>query len=165
MLKEKDPLSNPLPSHQPVFPVPDEWTQLYDLLQVIRTFTLRIEEDLVLQQIVFIEARNIFSSLEELHSKGNLFANQLKEAFEGRFVATADLLIAELAYRFTLEGLLEWRASYSANMDNGTEEEKVEATQHYNSLKERYISLCESVFNITTDSMRTYFGFEVLFNW
>ena len=153
------------PSYPPVSSVPPEWEQLLNVLRIIRGFTTKIEGDIVLQQQVFLEARNVGTSLTAIEIAGNPFAAPLKAAFNSRFMTTADLLIAELAWRFTPAGVIEWRNTFAIDMISPDAVVNERAHHHYELLRERFLHLCDSVFDITTDEQRAFFAFPALFEW
>ena len=153
------------PSYPPVPYVPNEWEQLLDALKIIRTFTLKIEGDIVLQQQVFLEARNVNTSLTALEIQGNQFAATLRDAFESRFTKTADLLIAELAWRFTPAGVIEWRNTFHLDMISDDIQRNERAHNHYQLLSERFIQLCNSIFSIENPEQEAFYAFPALFEW
>ena len=153
------------PSYPPVPAIPIEWSHLFEALKIIRTFTTRIEGDISLQQEVFIEARNVNFALTALEITGNPFAATLLNAFESRFMTTTDILIAELAWRSTPDGVIEWRNTFETERRGDNLNAKQNANEHYDALATRFIELCEEVFEITTDKQRAEFGFPALFHW
>ena len=163
--KGKPPTEVSPPAYPPIEFIPITWPQLLESLKIVRSFTTRIEGDISLQQQVFIEARNVSTSLTALEVAGNPFAGILRDAFEHRFMTTADILISELAWRFTPEGVIEWRGTFAIDMISVDREANERAHKHYNELCERFVSLCESVFAITTDEQKAFYAFPALFEW
>lgn len=89
----------------PVITVPSIWAKHVAALNVIATFTDSIEGDLQLQQQVYVSVIETESSLQRMQSEGNEVAKALLTAFRTRFITTADLTLAQLAYIFTPNGL------------------------------------------------------------
>ena len=150
--------------------IPDSWFHAYEALKAIYNFTKNIEGDQCYQQQVFLEYRNTIFSLDALHNDGNIFALTLRNAFIERFTTTSDILIAELAFRFTPEGLYEWRNTYHQTLNRTldpppTEEALKEAFDHYNDLKNRFIQYAESSLNITTTEQKLNACIPSLFDW
>jgi hypothetical protein len=163
--KGKQPKPVIEPSYPPIVVIPIDWFHLLEALKIIRSFTLRIEGDIVLQQDVFVEARNVRFTLTALEVSGNMYASTLRTAFEERFMKTADILISELAWRFTPAGVLEWRNTFSLEMNGSDEEAKKRADEHYENLSNRFVDLCEHTFDISTDAQKASYGFPALFHW
>lgn len=93
------------PSPPPVSSVPDEWESYVDALSTIASFTDSIEGDLKLQQQVYTSVVETEAKLENMSSHGNIIAKHLLEAFRIRFMTTADLTLAHLAFTLTPVGL------------------------------------------------------------
>ena len=93
----------PLPKYPPAR-VPPNWINYFNALEVVRTFTDRVEGDLCLLQDVwlsYVEAISQFQALKTVE------ATQLQAAFTYRFTTTHNIDIARLAYYFTPYGLQE----------------------------------------------------------
>ena len=80
-------------------------------------------------------------------------------------MSTADIIISELAWRFTPEGLIEWRNAIAPDMLSADMQVNERAHDHYNRLSEILVDFCEEVFSISNDQQRAYYAFPALFEW
>ena len=124
-----------VPTHPPVNEVPREWAEYVDALNVIAEFTDAIEGDLQLQQQVYTSIVTTEAKLADMQQKGNIIAGQLLDAFRERFIRTADVVLAHLAYVLTPCGLSEFQA-----LPNNAEKRRT-ASQ----LKEKFLSLAANL--------------------
>lgn len=108
---------------------------------------------------------DVENKLTALEVMGNEFAKPLREAFEFKFMNTADLLLSELAYRFTPIGFCDYKRTIYASMSSANRNEAENAVQHHTALQNRFTDLCEHVFGITNDDERAENGFPLLFDW
>ena len=145
--------------------IPITWFKAFDVLDVIRKFTSHVEKDLAMQQDVYLQAMDVENKLTALEVMGNEFAKPLREAFEYKFMNTADLLLSELAYRFTPIGFCDYKRTIYASMSSANRNEAENAVQHHTALQNRFTDLCEHVFGITNDEERAENGFPLLFDW
>ena len=145
--------------------IPNEWYEVLDPLLIIRQFTQRIEGDVKMQMDVFLSARNATQQLNSLHDSGNQFAKSFLDAFEMRFSSTADLLLAEIAYRFTPEGVHEFRNTVGIALNSPDDEERLKAGNHYENLKHHFVMLAEEIFDIQNDEQRMKYKFPALYDW
>jgi hypothetical protein len=90
--------------------IPDDWIPYLETLTVFQVFTDRIEGDLFFQQHLFLAFRKAMQTFEDLIKSGNPTAVGMKFAFETRFYKTADILLSQLSYTFTPQGLAEVRS-------------------------------------------------------
>lgn len=103
--KSKNQPEPPIPP--PIEMIPDDWDTFLEPLAVIADFTAKIEQDLALQQQVYIEIQNVLRKLENID---NPIADSMHHFFIQRFNDTADISLAKLAYHLTPVGIAQYRA-------------------------------------------------------
>jgi hypothetical protein len=104
---------NPVPEHailklSPIEEVPESWTIYQEALQPIAVFTTAVEGNLLFQQHVYCAMVKCRHELQVLINKGNPLAGNVLIQFNKRFDSTADGNLAELAFRLTPDGKVDW---------------------------------------------------------
>ena len=107
MGKIKNPPEPPL--LPPFNKVPESWKVYNQPLTLITKFTNVVEADLAFLQDMFVAAKETQTKLKEQIDQNNPVAKVLLDKFLYRFLETADITLAHLAYTLTPEGLYEYR--------------------------------------------------------
>ena len=135
--------SPPAPPLDPPFnKIPQTWKQYNQPLAVITQFTNVVEADLAFLQDMYIAAKEAEAKLQEQMNQNNPVARVLLEKFLNRFMETADITLAQLAYVLTPKGLYDYRGR--------SKEEKIEMKEK---LKERFLKCAEVIDKIPSPSV------------